>query len=127
MIFKVRSNKLLDEVARALEQAAARHKFGVMAIHSLRDKMLEKGVVFNRHCLIFEVCNPHQAKLVLEAKMEISTALPCRIALYPVNGQVELATLRPTELLAMFGEPSLNLVAEEVEGTLMAMMQEAAG
>lgn len=126
MIFKVRSDKLLDEVARRLEQAAARHKFGVMAIHSLRDKMLEKGVVFNRHCLIFEVCNPHQAKQVLEARMDISTALPCRIAIYSVNGGVELATLRPTELLALFNEPALDPVAEEVEATLMAMMQEAA-
>lgn len=126
MIFKVRSNKLLDEVARRLEEAAARHKFGVMAIHNLRDKMLEKGVVFNRHCLIFEVCNPHQAKQVLEARMDISTALPCRIAIYSVDGGVELATLRPTELLALFNEPALDPVAEEVEAALMAMMQEAA-
>jgi Domain of unknown function DUF302 len=28
------------------------------------------------------VCNPHQTKKVLEANLEISTALPCRISVY---------------------------------------------
>lgn len=126
MIFKLRTKKSLDEVARALEQAAARHQFGIMAIHSLRDKMREKGVSFEQDCLVFEVCNPHQAKKVLEANLEISTALPCRIAVYTRDGEVELATLRPTELLALFGNESLNPVAEEVEATMLAMMQEAA-
>jgi uncharacterized protein (DUF302 family) len=126
MLYKIHSAKSLPEVAQALEAAAQRHEFGILGIHDLKAKMAEKGVEFDRDCQIFEVCNPHQAKKVLEANLEVSTALPCRIAVYAGSEGVTLATLRPTSLLEMFNTPSLRSVAEEVEATLMAMMQEAA-
>ena len=44
--------------------------------------MAKKRVEFGRECLIFEVCQPQQAKKVLEENMSISTVLPCRISLY---------------------------------------------
>ena len=78
----VESAKPLDHVAIHLGAALARHKFGVLGVHDLKAKMAEKGVPFARECRIFEVCNPHQAKTVLEANLEISTALPCRISVY---------------------------------------------
>ena len=94
-------------------------------MHDLKQKMKEKGVDFDRDCLIYEVCNPQQAKKVLEANAEISTALPCRISLYREGDRVTLATLRPTALLDLFREPALR-AAEEVEQTMRRMMEEAA-
>ena len=89
------SKKPLKELAADLEKAVASHKFGVLGVHDLKAKMAEKGVVFARECRIYEVCNPHQAKKVLEANLEISTALPCRISLYEEGGRTKLAILRP--------------------------------
>jgi uncharacterized protein (DUF302 family) len=126
MLYRVHTQKSLEEVGRALEAAAQRHKFGVLGVHDLQAKMREKGVEFDRACRIFEVCNPQQAKKVLEANAEISTALPCRISVYSEGDGVTLATLRPTALIGMFETPGLRAVAEEVEETLIAMMQEAA-
>lgn len=126
MLFRIQSRKSLSEVAKALEAAAQRHKFGVLAVHDLKQKMQEKGVEFDRDCLIYEVCNPQQAKKVLEANTEISTALPCRISLYREGDRVTLATLRPTALLDLFQTPALRSVAEEVEQTMRQMMEEAA-
>jgi uncharacterized protein (DUF302 family) len=126
MLYKIHSRKSLAEVARGLEAASQKHKFGILAVHDLKAKMAEKGVEFGRDCQIFEVCNPHQAKKVLEAKAEISTALPCRISVYQEGDGVTLATLRPTALIEMFGTPSLRAVAQEVEETIVAMMDEAA-
>ena len=80
MVHIVESRKPLDRVARDLEEAVARHKFGVLGVHDLKATMANKGVDFGPECRIFEVCNPHQAKKVLEANLEISTALPCRIS-----------------------------------------------
>jgi uncharacterized protein (DUF302 family) len=125
MLYRVHTKKSLEEVGQALEAAAQRHKFGVLGVHDLKAKMQEKGVEFDRACRVFEVCNPQQAKKVLEAKMEISTALPCRISVYAEGDGVTLATLRPTALLSMFEAPGLQAVAEEVEETLLAMMNEA--
>jgi uncharacterized protein (DUF302 family) len=76
--------------------------------------------------LVFEVCQPQQAKKVLDQNMSVSTALPCRISVYEEGGKTVLATLRPTTLLAMFNTPQLEAVAREVEDTIIKIMREAA-
>jgi len=88
--------------------------------------MAKKGVEFARECLIFEVCQPQQAKKVLEQNMSIATALPCRISIYEEGGKTVLATLKPTTLLAMFNTPQLDEVALDVESTIIKIMKEAA-
>ncbi len=125
MLYIVESTKPLARLAADLEQAVARHKFGVLGVHDLKAKMAEKGVPFARECRIFEVCNPHQAKKVLEANLEISTALPCRISLYEEGGKTKLATIRPTALIDLFPNPELKGMAEEVEATLVRIIEEA--
>jgi uncharacterized protein (DUF302 family) len=83
-------------------------------------------VAFARECRIFEVCTPQQAKKVLEANLEISTALPCRISVYEDGRATKLATIKPTAMIALYATPALRAVAEEVESTLRAIMAEAA-
>lgn len=74
-----------------------------------------------------EVCQPQQAKKVLEQNTGVSTALPCRISIYEEGGKTVLATLKPTALLAIFNGPQLQQVAQEVETTILKIMNEAAG
>ena len=126
MLHVVESTKPLTQLAADLEQAVTRHKFGVLGVHDLKAKMAEKGVPFARECRIFEVCNPHQAKKVLEANLEISTALPCRISVYEEGGKTRLATIKPAALIGLYGTPELKSVAEEVEDTMVRIMAEAA-
>ena len=126
MLHIVESTKPLARLVADLEQAVARHKFGVLGVHDLKAKMAEKSVPFARECRIFEVCNPHQAKKVLEANLEISTALPCRISVYEEGGTTKLATIRPTVLIDLYRSPALKQVAQEVEDTMATIMAEAA-
>jgi len=116
----------LARLVADLEQAVTRHKFGVLGVHDLKAEMAEKGVPFARECRIFEVCNPNEAKKVLEANLEISTALPCRISVYEEGGKTKLATIRPTALIELYRNPGLKGVAEEVEETMVRIMAEAA-
>jgi len=116
----------MTDAAAALQAAVEANHFGVMHVHNLKETMLRKGVDFTRECLVFEVCQPQQAKKVLEENMSVSTALPCRISLYQENGGTTLATLQPTTLLAMFDTPQLAVVAQQVEDTLVKIMTEAA-
>ena len=126
MLHVVDSTKPLERLVSDLEEAISRHKFGVLGVHDLRAKLAEKGVSFARECRIFEVCNPHQAKKVLEANLEISTALPCRISVYEEAGKTRLATIKPTVLIGLYPNPELKGVAVEVETTLVQIMDEAA-
>lgn len=126
MIFEVTSKKTLKDIDQGLHDAAAQHKFGVITVHDLKETMKKKGVDFAGECMIYEVCNPHQAKKVLEANGAVSTALPCRISVYRSGDAYKLATILPTAMMRMFDSPELGPVAREVEGVVTAMMREAA-
>jgi len=126
MLVKVLTDKTVTETATALQAAVQANHFGVMQVHNLKETMEKKGVEFARECLIFEVCQPQQAKKVLDQDMSVSTALPCRISIYEERGKTILVTLKPTTLLAMFNTPQLKGVAQEVEDTLVKIMREAA-
>jgi uncharacterized protein (DUF302 family) len=116
----------LESVCQRLPDIAQKHKFGVLGTHDLRQKMESKGVPFDRECRVFEVCNPQQAQAVLTRSIEISTALPCRIAVYQQDGRTVLATIRPTKLLAMFDAADAASIAQDVESTIVRIMEEAA-
>lgn len=58
--------------------------------------------------------------------MSVATTLQCRISIYEEGGKTILATLKPTVLLVMFKTPQLKVVAQEVEATIVKIMQEAA-
>ena len=126
MLIKLATQKTVSETANALQAAVQANHFGVMQVHNLKETMNKKGVEFVHECLIFEVCQPQQAKKVLDENMSVSTALPCRISVYEEDGQTMLATLKPSTLLAMFNTPQLAEVAQEVENTIVKIMNEAA-
>ena len=126
MLIKFPTDKTVSETATALEAAVHANHFGVMQIHNLKETMTKKGAAFAHECLIFEVCQPQQAKKVLDENMSVCTALPCRISIYEEDGETILATLKPTTLLALFNTPQLKGVAQEVEDTIVKIMEEAA-
>ena len=127
MLIKLSTDKTVTDTATALQAAVEANHFGVMQVHNLKETMAKKGVAFASECLIFEVCQPQQAKKVLEENMSVSTALPCRISIYEEAGKTILAALKPTTLLALFNTPQLAGVAQEVEDTMVKIMKTAAG
>src|SRR5690349_10409755 len=95
MLYSVDTDKTLAKLREDLPKACAAHKFGVLSVIDLKEKMKEKGVEYGGECLIFEVCNPQKAKTALEAAPEISTALPCRISAFKAkDGKIKLSTIR---------------------------------
>ncbi len=125
MLYIKETEKSVDEVCQALCEAAPTVKFGVLGEHNLKEKMAAKGVEFERECRVLEVCNPHQAKKVLESDMAISNALPCRISVYEEQGKVKVSTIKPSVMLGMFDSPELQPVAAEVEEAMIRMIDQA--
>ena len=125
MLYERTATGTVDEVAEKVQQAVAENEFGVLGIHDLKQKLNEKGVEFARECRVMEVCNPGKAKAVLESDMSISNALPCRISIYQDGDTVKVSTLRPTQLMALFDQPDLKPVAEDVERTLIRIIDSA--
>jgi len=125
MLYTKTTRGSVDEVTQRLAATAIANKFGVLGEHDLKERMAAKGVEFGTECRVLEVCNPAQAKKVLEADMSISTALPCRISIYEDRGKVTVSTLKPTALLRLFGNPGLEPVAREVEDTILRIIDTA--
>lgn len=125
ILYSKETTDTVDSVGKRLEEAVKAHKFGVIAVIDLKAKMTEKGVEFSKPCKVYEVCNPVQAKRVLENDMSIATALPCRIAVYQENNRVKVATMLPTQMLGLFSVPELAPVAQDVEQNIKAMIDEA--
>ena len=115
----------IDTVWARLPAISTAHTFGVQATHNLREKIEAKGIPFARECRVLEVCNPRHAANVLHQAITISTALPCRIAVYEEDGRTVLATIRPSLLLTMFDAPGAAATAQEVEDVLVRIMDEA--
>lgn len=126
MIYQIEATANLGEIEARLQESAVKHHFGIIAVHDLKATMKAKGIDLNMDCRIYEVCNPQQAKKVLEANGAISTALPCRISVYGAQGQYRLATMLPTEMMKVFNDPSVEPVAKEVEDVIVQMMKDAA-
>jgi len=126
MLFQVESDRSLEDIESALLESAARYQFGVIATHDLQELLKKKGQDLAMECRVYEVCNPLQARKVLEADGAISTALPCRISVYGSKGHYTLATMRPTEMMKGFAIPEIEPVAKEVEDVIFQMMREAA-
>jgi len=125
MLYTKETTGKIDEVVRKIEEAAAAHEFGVLGIHDLKEKMTSKGLDFGPACRVLDVCQPAQAKRVLDSNLAISTVLPCRISVYEEGGKIKVATIRPTALLGLFGEGGLKAIAADVEASLIAIMDAA--
>ena len=126
MFITMRTRKSLGEVRQRFEEAAAEHKFGVLGVHDVGDRLRAKGLSFDRKFYVYEVCNHVAAKKVLDTNVRIGTALPCRVSIYTDGGEVVLETLKPTTMLAMFGEPTLEGTAREIEAAIESIMKDAA-
>ena len=127
MFITVRSRKPMGMVRQRFEEAAADRKFGVLGIHNVKATLNSRGLPFDRRIYVYEVCNPGAAKKVLDTNVKISTALPCRVSIYEEGSGIVLETLRPTLLIKMFQEPTLEGIAKEIETVIGEILNEAAG
>jgi uncharacterized protein (DUF302 family) len=119
------TSKSFDQAAADLEAAVKRHGFGVLHVHDLGSTLRSKGIAFDQHCKVFEVCNPVQAGKVLAIDMRLNMALPCGISVFTENGTTKIGTLKPVQMLSMLSqEAALVQVASEVEAKIIQMIDE---
>jgi len=124
--YTVTSDKTFEQAATDLEAAVKRHEFGVLHIHDLGNTLRSKGVDFAENCRVFEVCNPKQAAKVLGTDMRLNMALPCRISVYTERGKTMIGMIRPEPMLAALStDPTLVMIAQEVESKTKQMIDEA--
>ena len=125
MLYEVETHNSIEQIDLALRAAANKHQFGVLGVHDLQDALAKKGVTLGKPCLVYEVCNPHQAKKALDINAAFSSMLPCRISVYGTDHGYRLSTVLPTALGKFFAGAGIEPIAREVENDVKEIMQEA--
>ena len=125
MIYSKHSSRSAEDVGKRLGEAAARHKFGVLHVLDMQQTLESKGVELGAACSVYDICNPQAAAGALKADMRVSTLLPCRISVFSEAGGCRISTVKPTVLFKATGLEGAEVLAEEVERELLAMIDEA--
>jgi len=71
MIMSVTSSKSLDELDQDFRKAVQRHKFGVLNVLDLKQTLGNKGIVLERECRVYDICNPQAASTALNTDMSV--------------------------------------------------------
>jgi uncharacterized protein (DUF302 family) len=112
----------VKEAAEKVEAALKEESFGVLWNLDLAGKLEEKGLDFNEEVVILEVCNPHEAKKVLEQSMLASYFLPCKITVYTENGTTKVGMAKPSKLIELVDNDELKNMAVDIEDRLVACL-----
>ncbi len=123
IIFEKTTEKGLNEAIQTLKENLKEHSFGVLWELNFKDKLKEKGLEFKEDFVVLEVCNPKQAKEVLEKNIHIGYVLPCKMVVRTEDGQTYIGLLRPERLIGLFDEADLKDVAKKVEEALKTSIE----
>lgn len=117
--YTVEVTKSLKDAVSALEASLKDEKFGVLWSLNMKETLAGKGVEIEDDYIILEVCNPHEAKRVLEKSPLVSYFLPCKIVVYQESGATKVGLPRPTELIKLVDDEELQSIASDIEQRLI--------
>lgn len=118
IIYEKSTDKSLNDALKSLESNLKENDFGILWKLNFKEKLEEKGLTFKNDFVVLEVCNPKQAKEVLEKNIHIGYVLPCKMVVRSENDKTFIGMLRPESLIGLFESPDLKEVAKKVEESL---------
>lgn len=123
--YEVKTSKTFTTAVEDLKKSLSENNFGVLWELNFKDKLEEKGLEFHQNFKVLEVCNPKQAKEVLDRHIEAGYFLPCKMVVYEKENSVFMGMMLPTSLIEMMGQEDLLSIALQVENVLKKALDEA--
>ena len=118
LVYEKSTNKSLTEAISSLESNLKESGFGILWQLNFKDKLQEKGLEFKDDFVVLEVCNPKQAKEVLENNIHIGYVLPCKMVVRREGDKTYIGMTSPEVLIGLFEGSDLTEVAKKVEESL---------
>ena len=118
IVYEKSTTKNLNDSIIALENNLKKQGFGILWQLNFKEKLEEKGLEFKDDFVILEVCNPKQAKEVLEENIHIGYVLPCKMVVRSENNKTYIGMTSPEILIGLFENPELKEIAKKVEEAL---------
>ncbi|TCI47466.1 MULTISPECIES: DUF302 domain-containing protein [unclassified Exiguobacterium] len=116
--YTVKTDQSVEAVVEKLKATLKDESFGVLWDFDLSDTLKEKGEAIDGDYRILEVCNPKEAKKVITAHREGGYFLPCKLAVFTKDGATHVGMPKPTKLIELIEDESLQSIALDVETRL---------
>ncbi|MCT8138013.1 DUF302 domain-containing protein [Anaerobacillus sp. CMMVII] len=118
--YTVEATTGIDETIEKLKGALAEEKFGVLWEFDIQAKLQEKGLEFSEPYKVLEVCNPHEAKKVLDKSKMVGYFLPCKIVVYSDQEKTKIGMPKPSFLIQAIQDEELSSIAMDIEKRLVS-------
>jgi|AntRauTorcE11897_2_1112592.scaffolds.fasta_scaffold63609_1 uncharacterized protein (DUF302 family) len=118
IIYEKSTDKNLNAAIESLENNLKENGFGILWQLNFKEKLKEKGLEFKDDFVVLEVCNPKQAKEVMEKNIHIGYVLPCKMVVRRENNKTYIGMTSPEMLIGLFENTELKEVAKKVEKSL---------
>lgn len=116
--YSIRVGSSFEETAVKVREAFAKEGFGVLSEIDVAAKLKEKLGKEMEEYVILGMCNPNLAYEALRMETEIGLLLPCNVIVYRSDGATHVAAQRPQVMLAVTGNESIAVAAEEADGKI---------
>jgi len=125
IIYEKSTDKNLTDAIQSLESNLRSNGFGVLWQLNFKDKLQEKGLELKDDFVVLEVCNPKQAKDVLDYNIYIGYVLPCKMVVRRENNKTYIGMLRPEVMIGLFESPELKSISQKVEDSLKNTIEDS--
>lgn len=117
--YTVKTKEPIEKAIQTLAEQLKAESFGVLWQFDIQETLKGKGLDFAYPYHVLEVCNPNEAKDILEKNKLAGYFLPCKIVVYEEDGVTKIGLPRPTQLIAMVEDDSLKETAKSIEDRLI--------
>jgi uncharacterized protein (DUF302 family) len=108
-----------EEVLTKVADELKKEGFGILTEIDVRETLKKKLDVNFQKYKILGACNPPFAYKALQAENKIGILLPCNVIVQELpEGKVEVAAIDPVQSMQVVGNPTLKVVAEQVQTKL---------
>jgi uncharacterized protein (DUF302 family) len=123
--YTIETKKSVKEAISSLETVLKEDGFGVLWQFNIQEKLREKGIEFEKQFMVLEVCNPKEAKKVMEENSLAGYFLPCKLVVYIENDITKIGMPKPTALIALVSDEHLSKFALDIEKRLINCIDKA--
>lgn len=118
------SSRNFDDTVARIEELTTARGFRVLHIHDVKATLDEKGLE-REPFKIIEICNAKFAHQALGVTENVGLFMPCKINVYTKDDKTVISAMRPAMIGQFFDDPKLKTLAEEVDGVVRSIVDEA--
>jgi uncharacterized protein (DUF302 family) len=111
-----------EQVIEKVQVALKDQGFGIITQIDVKETLKKKLNVDYENYKILGACNPSFAKEALDIEKEVGTLLPCNVIVYESDDGVQISIQKPTEMMKILNNDSLNQLARKVESKLQKVL-----